>query len=118
MKTQLLSIFSEATKQNPAADLPTESVNSLARYYDFLNQQNRQQSAPKSNVTGGAFRLAQALFSLAIFVVVFLATLTLFGIGLSRLGVIAQVSPAKTPASSRQSNPPTKPGSQKVRERK
>ncbi len=123
MKTQLLSIFSDSTEKSSAAPTSTETqprvASYRARYQEFLSQ--GQQSPfiqTRSYYDNSAFRFIQGVFSLAVFVVLFLAILTLFGFGLSSLGVIAQVSPKGASASSKQNNTPaqtlpTKPESKK-----
>ncbi len=116
MKSQFLSIFSNSNEQNSATPHSAGTQPSVTsyrgRYQEFLNQQ-----APaiptRPYRTSSSFRLLQGLFSFAIFIVLFVTILTLFGFGLSSLGVIARVSPSETAASSKQlaqptQNPPAK----------
>lgn len=99
MKSKFLSILPSAQglpsapEENSAAASAnqTAEADNLARYYAFLNQQIHQ-SPQRSNSLSGVVRLAQGLLSFAVFVAMFLTILTLFGLGLSRLGVIAQVT--------------------------
>ncbi|MGE0884948.1 MAG: hypothetical protein AB7P14_15485 [Blastocatellales bacterium] len=108
MKSQHISILPGNSDGNSAAKSPADSqgafANYRARYQEFLNQQS-QRSQRRSNGTTSLFRFAQGLFSFAIFVALFLAILTLFGFGLSRLGVIAQVSSGKSSQSGKQFAP-------------
>ena len=121
MKSQFLSIFSNSTEKDSTekdsvkdvatrtSDEPQPRVASYrARYQEFLSSQS--QSAPilqpRSYQSASAFRLVQGVFSLAVFVALFLTILTLFGFGLSSLGVIAQVSPRPASASSKQDKAP------------
>ncbi len=127
MKTQLLSIFSDSTEKESAEPTSTETqprvASYRARYQEFLSQgQNPSYIQTGSYTASSAFRFIQGLFSLAVFVVLFLTILTLFGFGLSSLGVIAQVSPKEASASSKQNNTPaqtlpTKPESKKKAKR-
>lgn len=112
MKSPFLSIFSDTPDKNSATDAPADrpvQADHLARYYAFLNQQVHQQPSRRSNAAHGAIRFVQALFSFALFLAMFLTILTLFGFGLTRLGVIAQVSPNGASASSKQSDSPENP---------
>lgn len=108
MKSKFLSIFSDATESDsasqPAAESQPITTNHLARYQEFLNRQYTPAIQTMPYRATSAFRLFQGLFSLAVFVILFLTILTLFGFGLSSLGVIAQVSPSEAAAASRQSN--------------
>ena len=108
MKSKFLSIFSDSTESDsatqPAADSQSTTTNHLARYQEFLNRQYTPAIQTMPYRTTSAFRLIQGLFSLAVFVILFLTILTLFGFGLSSLGVIAQVAPAEAAAASKQSN--------------
>lgn len=101
MKSQHISILPGNSDENSAAKSSADSHGAFAsyrsRYQEFLNQQS-QWNQRRSGGTVSLFRFAQGLFSFAIFIALFLAILTLFGFGLSRLGVIAQVSPGKTSA--------------------
>ena len=127
MKTQLLSIFSDSTEKESAAQATAESqprvASYRARYQEFLSQgQNVSYIQAGSYQASSAFRFIQGLFSVAVFIVLFLTILTLFGFGLSSLGVIAQVSPKEASASSNQNNTsaqtlPTKPESKKKAKR-
>lgn len=94
MKSKPLSILS-GTDESSAADAPVSSqqiaANYRARYQAFLNQQ-AQRPQRSSNTANSLVRFVQAVLSFSIFVVMFLTILTLFGFGLSKLGVIAQVS--------------------------
>lgn len=109
MKSKLLSIFSDSNQQvsvtEPSADTQPSVASYRGRYQAFLNQQT---PVPQTNhyQTTSVFRLFQGLFSLVIFVVLFVTILTLFGFGLSSLGVIAQVSSAETSAASHESKVP------------
>lgn len=106
MKSQLLSIFAGTTDQDSATetnDARNGSTNPrLAsyhnRYQEFLNQQTAP-IQPRSFHNSSPVRFLQGMFSLAVFVAMFLAILTLVGFGLSSLGVIAQVSPSSVSAS-------------------
>lgn len=99
MKSKFLSIFSDATESDsatePAAESQPVTTNHLARYQEFLSRQYTPAIQTMPYRATSVFRLFQGLFSLAVFVILFLTILTLFGFGLSSLGVIAQISPAE-----------------------
>lgn len=122
MKSQFLSIFSSSTEKDA---VETDSVKDAAtrtsveaqprvasyraRYQEFLSQSQSapiQYLQPRSYQSASAFRFVQGIFSFAVFLALFLTILTLFGFGLSSLGVIAQVSPRPASASSKQDNTP------------
>jgi hypothetical protein len=109
MKSKFLSILSSTPDEGSAADVPANSqqtaINYRARYQAFLSQQ-AQRPQRSLNETNGLVRFVQAVLSFSIFVVMFLTILTLFGFGLSKLGVIAQVSPDGVSAPVRQSDSP------------
>jgi len=111
MKSQLLSIFSDSTEQDaaakPAAEPEPNVVSYRARYQEFLSRQYSPVTQTRYYQTTSVFRLVQGVFSLVLFVAMFLTILTLFGFGLSGLGVIAQVSPSATAAASKQDAQPT-----------
>jgi hypothetical protein len=111
MKTKLLSIFSDSTEEEtaakPAAEPQPKVVSYRARYQEFLNRQYEPVYQPGYYQTTSVFRFIQGLFSVVLFVAMFLTILTLFGFGLSSLGVIAQVSPAEAAAASSQQTQPT-----------
>lgn len=109
MKSQPLSILSGATDQEVACEITTDdrkgASGSHARYQAFLNRQTSSFDS-RSSRTANPIRVLQGLFSFAVFVAMFLAILTLVGIGLSSLGVIAQVSPSAVSAGNKQSGLP------------
>ena len=108
MKSKPLSILS--SDENSAAEAPANSqqtaANYRARYQAFLSQQ-AQRPQRSSNATNGLVRFVQAVLSFSIFVVMFLTILTLFGFGLSKLGVIAQVSDGAASVSGKNSSAAT-----------
>ncbi|MBS1789389.1 MAG: hypothetical protein JST85_16810 [Acidobacteria bacterium] len=108
MKSKFLSIFSDSTESDSVSQAAAESqpiiTNHLARYQEFLSHQYAPTIQTMPYRATSAFRLLQGLFSLAVFVILFLTILTLFGFGLSTLGVIAQVSPAEAAAASKQNS--------------
>jgi hypothetical protein len=109
MKPKFLSILSSDTAENSAADEQASSqqvaANYRARYQAFLSQQAQQRPQRGSYEPNGLVRLVQAVLSFSIFVVMFLTILTLFGFGLSKLGVIAQVSDGSASVSGKNSSP-------------
>ncbi len=109
MKSQFLSIFSNSNEQNsatpPSAGTQPGVTSYRGRYQEFLNQQTPV-IPTRPYRTSSSFRLLQGLFSFAIFIVLFVTILTLFGFGLSSLGVIAQVSSTKALAAGSQSKAP------------
>lgn len=131
MKSQLLSIFSDTTNQIPATETPGEAKTGNARpghasyhnrYQEFLNRQTPN-SQPRSYRSSSPVRFLQGLVSFAVFVAMFLAILTLVGFGLSRLGVIARVSPSAVSASGKtngasQDALPANPAPRKKNQRK
>ncbi len=108
MKSKHISILPGNSDGNSAAESPGDTPKGFAsyraRYQEFLNQQS-QKSLRRTSGPTNLLRFVQGLFSFAIFVALFLAILTLFGFGLSRLGVIAQVSSDKTSARQEKPNP-------------
>jgi len=81
------------TGANPSANFGTNLGGSLAsyraRYQAFLNQQSqRSQRRVGPSVL---VRFVQGVINFAIFVALFLAILTLFGFGLTRLGASVHV---------------------------
>lgn len=110
MKSKPLSILPSASDESPTADAPASSqqtaVNYRARYQAFLSQQV-QRPQRNSTATNGLISVVQAMLSFSIFVVMFLTILTLFGFGLSKLGVIAQVSDGAASVSSQKSSAAT-----------
>ena len=108
MKPTFLSILSSDPKENSTADKQVSSqqiaANYRTRYQAFLSQQAQQRPQRSSYEPNGLVRLVQAVLSFSIFVVMFLTILTLFGFGLSKLGVIAQVSPDGVVAPNRQND--------------
>ncbi len=109
MKSKFLSILSNTPDESHAADVPADSqqtaINYRARYQAFLSQ-HTQRPQRSSHAANSLVRFTQAVLSFAIFVVMFLTILTLFGFGLSKLGVIAQVSPNGASASGKQNDSP------------
>jgi hypothetical protein len=71
-----------------------------ARYQAFLNQQS--QRSQRRVGPSAVVRLVQGVINFAIFVALFLAILTLFGFGLSRLGPSIHVVSADVSASGKQ----------------
>lgn len=110
MKSKILSILSSEPAETPAADEQANSrqvaANYRARYQAFLSQQAQRPQRSSNATSSSLVRFVQALLSFSIFVVMFLTILTLFGFGLSKLGVIAQVSSNGTSASGKQSDSP------------
>ncbi len=107
MKLQRLSILSDvsgATEFGSATESTAETQTGfsryLTRYQEFLNRQTSNIQPTKSYRTASPIRFMQGMFSFAVFVALFLTILTLVGFGLSSLGVIAQVSPSATSATS------------------
>lgn len=102
MKSHLPSILSGDSVGNSTASSSANSTggfaNYSARYQAFLNQQS-QRNQRRAIRPSGLVRGIRGLINFAIFVVLFLAILTLFGFGLSRLNgsakVVKEVSAAK-----------------------
>ncbi|MGH9801496.1 MAG: hypothetical protein ACRD82_14115 [Blastocatellia bacterium] len=124
MKTHILSILSgstDSTEQNSANETTAENrpgfTDHRARYQAFLNQRTSYDQ-PRLNRMAGPIRLLQGLFSVALFVAMFVAILTLVGFGLSSLGVIAQMSPDTVSASSKQNAKPAQASPSKVAPKK
>jgi len=101
MKSQHISILTGNSDGDSTAGSPGGLASYRARYQAFLNQQS-QRGQRRTSGAASLLRFMQGLVSFAIFIALFLAILTLFGFGLSRLGVIAQVSSSKVSASDRQ----------------
>lgn len=105
MKSKHISILPGNSDGDSAASVQADSPKGFAsyraRYQAFLNQQSHRSEKRLRGQTS-IFRYAQGLVSFAIFIALFLAILTLFGFGLSQLGLIAKVSPDNVSAASKQ----------------
>ena len=89
MNSRHLSILPDDSAGDSTADSHTTDLGGglasyRARYQAFLNQQS--QRSLRRNGPGPLSRAISGLISFVIFVALFLAILTLFGFGLSRLG--------------------------------
>ena len=110
MKSRHLSILPDDSAGDSTADInPASAVNAVggvasyrARYQAFLNQQS--QRSQRRAGPNGLVRAVWGMINFAIFVVLFLAILTLFGFGLSRLSGNAQATKGDVLANGKQAS--------------
>src|SRR5689334_9594652 len=117
MNSRPLSILPDDSAGDSTANAGTDSGVNLgtnlggslasyrARYQAFLNQQS--QRSQRRVGPSALVRLAQGVINFAIFVALFLAILTLFGFGLTRLGASVHVMNSDVLATGKQATPRT-----------
>lgn len=113
MKSQHISIFSGNADGNSAAETPANPQGNQqgglasyrARYQAFLNQQaQRQKPQRRRYETSILVRFTEGVINFAIFVLLFLAILTLFGYSLTWLNSNIKVVKQDGSAAGKQSN--------------
>ncbi len=108
MKSRHLSILPDNSTGDSIADVnPAGAANDAgsgasyrARYQAFLNQQS--QRSPRRTRPNAVIGVVGAVINFAIFVALFLAILTLFGFGLSRLSGDAKATASDVQVTSQQ----------------